>query len=59
MANENLIEVFNKLIQEKNSEIQELKKDKEKRKNEDKKKKKKQEIQPRVRAISYTVTIQL
>ena len=34
MPNENLIEVFNKLIQEKNSEIQELKKDKEKNKKE-------------------------
>ena len=34
MANQLLIDVFNKLVQEKNSEIQELKKDKEKNKKE-------------------------
>ena len=34
MSNQLLIEVFNKLIQEKNSEIQELRKDKDKNKKE-------------------------
>ena len=34
MSNELLVNVFNKLIQEKNSEITELKKDKEKNKKE-------------------------